>query len=179
MTIDPEAIRREALAYPGHFRTLFIASVDREGMPHASYAPFVAFDGDYYVYISDTVQRTRNFMDTGRAGILFADDERDTVNPFARRRLSFQCQAEEIPHGTEPHRQVVRCFHESFGKYFKPLEELADFHLFCLHPIRGLYVKGFGLAFALEGVGLSEIRHLTGQGHRRRDGQPLPDPAAL
>lgn len=167
--LDLQTIHREALAYPSRHRTVTIATADRDGMPNISYAPYLALTGEFYIYVSDTVLRTRNLMDTGRASVLFADTERECQNLFARRRLSLECQVVEVPYGSDHYQLVIDCFHESFGSHFRPLTELSDFHLFQLHPVRGLYVKGFGLAYALEGENLGQIRHLTGNGHQRRE----------
>lgn len=167
-----EAVRQEALEFMAKFRAVMIATCDRQAYPSASHAPYVAVDGDFYIYVSELVVRTQHLLETGRASLLFAEDERDSPNLFARRRLSLICEAVEVCLPSDLAGKVFACFRERFGSQFTPLLELADFHLFRLHPLSGLYVAGFGRAFALEDEGLTTIRHLTGHGHRRRE-RPL------
>ncbi len=142
---------------------LHLATVDAEGRPHASYAPFVAGDGgrDMYVFVSELSQHTGNLRATACASALLIEDEAQAAEAFARRRLVFECSAELVGREAPLWRGIVDRFEARFGEIVDTLRQLKDFVLFRLHPESGLYVKGFGQAYRIEGDDLDRIHHIA------------------
>lgn len=169
----PTAKRQEILAeiesFRQRFKTLLMATVSDQGKPEASYAPY--FPGERftcYVYLSELAKHTQNLLATGRAGILFIEDEKleqnkPGSNPFARKRLSFDCLTESIPRDSQAWVEIMDGFSVTFGDFVEVIKPLTDFHLFRLKAQQGSYVKGFAQAFSIGGEGLSEIHHLRGR----------------
>ncbi len=141
--------------------SLQLATVDGDGRPHASYAPFVPSENDFYVYVSQLSAHTRNLLDTQRAGVLVIEDEGEAENPFVRRRLVFDCRATTIARDTPVWGEILDRFEQRFGDIVLTLRELRDFVLFRLRAESGVYVRGFGQAYRLEGEKLDRLHHIV------------------
>jgi putative heme iron utilization protein len=75
-------------------KTLVMATVDKNGAPNASYAPFVQRTPWLYVYTSARSKHTKNMAETTKASVMFIEDEARTRNFFAPERFTSQCDAE-------------------------------------------------------------------------------------
>jgi len=154
-----EALRRECRKFQDGFRSLLMATVDTSGLPRASYAPFVAEGfGMFYIYVSALSQHTCDLDQAPRAGVLLIEEEQQAQNIFARRRLSFDCEAGLIAREDALWGRTLDRFEARFGKLVATLRGLADFRLYRLTASSGGYVRGFGQAFSLQGPDLDEIR---------------------
>ncbi len=163
----------DVLAECGRFRiefaTLTMATVSKEGVPEASYAPYVVdADGAFFIYISELSQHTGNLRDTPKASVLFIENEDQAAHLFARRRLTLRCNCTPVPRSDPRWHQVLDDFKDRFGDLVDVLRELQDFHLFCLQPEAATYVRGFARAYELTGSDLQAIRHINDKGHRSR-----------
>lgn len=165
---DLEQVYAELQAFRAGFSTLLLATLNAEGEPDASYAAYVALDGDFYVFVSELSIHTKNLLEAGRASVLFIENEQEAAHLFARRRLTFQCQAEEVARENPTAEDILARFDAQFGALIATLRELQDFHLIRLRPHHARYVSGFAKAFVIDDVQLASIRHLRDQGHRRR-----------
>lgn len=164
--LDLDQVKKDYLALSESFKTVLLSTVSPEGMPEASYAPYVREHGQYYVYVSELAAHTLNMSHTPRAGLLFIEDETKAAHLFARKRVTFQCSAHEIERGGEQFELIMNRFQEKFGPFMNLLRNLQDFHLFCLRPRKGSFVQGFARAFAIEGEHMDQIRHLRDRGHQ-------------
>lgn len=162
-----DEVRQACRAFPDRFHTLHLATVDTEGQPEASYAPFVADAGHYWVYLSSLARHTRNLRDTARASVLFIEGEAEASHLFARERLTLACHAQEHVRGTPRFETVLDLFGERFGPFMQVIRPLQDFGLFKLQPVSGSYVAGFARAYTLSGDDLGDIHHRNDQGHQR------------
>ena len=130
------------------FRSVMMATVNQDGVPEASYAPYVTDDrGSYYVFVSGLARHTHDFKETGHVSLQFIENEDVARNPFARRRLTLLCDVSFVPPGSEQHAEMLGVFTQTFGRFVNTLRGLPDFQLFRLTPRCGLYVRGFGQAF--------------------------------
>lgn len=139
-------------------RSLILATLDADGAPQASPAPFVRdAAGRYYVFVSGLSPHTAHLAAGRAVGILLVEDETDALQPFARRRLSHTCATEEIGRGTTDWDARLAEFGERFGSVVDVLRGLPDFRLFRLTPEAGRFVRGFGQAYRVEGERLRPI----------------------
>lgn len=145
-------------------QSALLATVSLEGIPHASYAPVVPGNsGKYYIHISELAKHCHNLRANGRVSALFIDDEKDTANIFARRRLTLEGHAKEVPKNEAHWNEIMDRFAERFGDFFnQSLRNLGDFHTFELAFDSGTLVLGFGAAYRLSGKELGEIDWLSG-----------------
>ena len=143
------------------FSTLLMSTVSAEGIPDASYSPFVRMEDDcFYVYVSGLSRHTTNLEATGLVSVLFVEDERDAKQLFVRRRLSFDCRVELIPRDSATWKEVLEHFSRKFGDVIDVIQPLGDFKLFCIKPETGTYVRGFGRAYRVTGADLDSFEHI-------------------
>ena len=146
-----------------------MGTVNIEGVPDVSYAAYVAYEGDYYIYVSELSRHTQNLMDTGRVSLLFIENEDRARHLFVRQRMTLECKAQEVIRGTQRFESMMDRFAAKFGKFMQMLKGLSDFHLFRITPLQGSYVRGFAQAFRLEGKDLLQVSHVNDTGHRAQD----------
>ena len=152
----------EAAVFLGRFKTLQMATASATGEPEASYAPFVrAGDNAFFICVSDLSRHTGHLAANGRASILLVEDESEAAQLFARRRLVFECAAEQVERGTARWNAVMDLFERKFGEVIGLIRPLADFRVFALVPRRGVFVKGFGQAYRIAGSTLDALREVN------------------
>lgn len=152
----------EAAAFLGRFRTLQMATASATGEPEASYAPFVrAGDNTFFICVSDLSRHTGHLAANGRASILLIEDESEAAQLFARRRLVFECAAGQVERGAARWNAIMDLFEREFGEVIGLIRPLADFRMFALVPLRGVYVKGFGQAWRIAGPALDAFRRVN------------------
>ncbi len=161
-TKRPEQTLREIKDFQSGFRTLLMATVGSDGIPEASYAPFVDDEhANFFVYISELAKHTQNLKQTKRVSVLFLEAEDHTKNLFARKRLTYNCTVQLIERGTEHRSVTLQQFRDRFGQFVDTIEPLEDFLLFQLSPYEGNYVKGFGSVYRLAGSDLDRLQQVT------------------
>ncbi|MCK8062849.1 heme utilization protein HutZ [Vibrio sp. 1CM7H] len=147
-------------------RTLQLATVDAEGRPNVSYAPYVQNQEGYFVLISKIARHARNLLENSNVSLMMIEDEESSKQLFARKRLTFDAVANVVERDTEMWQQVVGQMKERFGEIIDGLSQLEDFVLFNLKPESGLFVKGFGQAYQVSGDDLVDFVHLQ-EGHKK------------
>lgn len=158
---DSARLALEAREFLARFKTLIMATLSTDGAPEASYAPFVrAQDDCFYVYVSGLSRHTGNLAASGVLSVLLIEDEGSVKQPFARRRLTFDCRAERIARESEPWHVIMAMFDEKFGNVMDLIRPLKDFELFRLRPQSGIYVKGFAQAYRISDAALKTVEHI-------------------
>ena len=147
-------------------RTLQLATVDAEGRPNVSYAPYVQNQEGYFVLISKIARHARNLLENPNVSLMMIEDEESSKQLFARKRLTFDAVANVVERDTEMWQQVVGQMKERFCEIIDGLSQLEDFVLFNLKPESGLFVKGFGQAYQVSGDDLVDFVHLQ-EGHKK------------
>ncbi|GAB6069037.1 heme utilization protein HutZ [Thiomicrorhabdus hydrogeniphila] len=174
-----QRIGHEFLKYVTSKQSLMLATVNDQGIPDVSYAPFVVDESfNVYVFISEIVERTRNLISNGKGSLLFIEDEQDAKHIFARRRATMQAKAQLLTPEEAKTPTLKTMFEEKFGDFINlELAGKSDFHLIKLVPYEGGLTKGFGLAFKLTGPKLCEVEHLK-KGHSNRNSEVKENGAA-
>lgn len=140
------------------FRSLILATVDGEGMPDASYAPYVRDEAkNFYLLASELATHTANLMKTKRSSVLFIENEGETSQIFGRKRLSFSCQVKEVDRECRQWTEIIGQMQAIHGEKVVTIASLADFHLFQLIPLRGRFVQGFGGIYEIAGANMAEV----------------------
>ncbi|WP_116644155.1 heme utilization protein HutZ [Salinivibrio sp. HTSP] len=147
-------------------RTLQLATVDAQGKPNVSYAPFIQREDGFYILISEIARHARNLQENPNLSLMMIEDEGSAKQIFARQRLSFDARAEMVERNTGAWQAGIDALKARFGDIIESLSGLEDFRLFRLVPENGLYVKGFGQAFQVGNDDLVDMVHLD-QGHRK------------
>ncbi|APC89333.1 heme utilization protein HutZ [Vibrio parahaemolyticus] len=147
-------------------RTLQLATVDSEGRPNVSYAPYVQNQEGYFVLISQIARHARNLLENPNVSLMMIEDEDSSKQLFARKRLTFDAVATVVERDTEMWQLVVGQMKARFGDIIDGLSQLEDFELFNLKAEKGLFVKGFGQAYQVSGDDLVDFVHLQ-EGHKK------------
>jgi len=159
---DQDHSRAQARAWEliNNSRSLSLSTVNEEGIPLASYAPFWRDpDGRFHILTSDLSAHTSN-LKLGKADILIIEDEGQSTEIYARERLNFSCTCREIARSADDFDVVVTALGERQGEIVKMLCSLSDFRLFQLTPAHGVLVLGFGKAYEINSH-LEIARHIT------------------
>ncbi|MDU8924923.1 heme utilization protein HutZ [Pasteurellaceae bacterium LIM206] len=147
-------------------RTIMLATLDKEGNPNVSYAPFVINNGEYQVLISTIARHARNLLECPKVSLMIIEDESKSRQIFARHRLTFDGAARVVERHSDEWRQSLAALKARHGDLIDELAGLEDFKLFSFKPERGLFVKGFGQAFQVSTDDLVDVVHLE-QGHQK------------
>ncbi len=128
-------------------RSVILSTLDNDGLPHASYAPFIRdHKGRFHVYVSSLAKHATTLAN-GQAGVMLIADESDTKQIFARNRLTFECTLEVLERDSATSSKTLTEFRQTYGPVIDMLTSLPDFILFRLTPSQGVYVTGFGQAY--------------------------------
>ncbi len=155
---DPVTRARLAAAHLLESRhSLVLASIDDQGEPLVSTCPFARDGEDFLIAVSGLAAHGASLARGGIVSVMLLEDEQQTRQPFARQRLSFRCEVEALVE-PEARCEVFDALHRRFGAVAKTLEQLSDFRAYCLRPLDGRFVMGFGAAYRFDGGALDAMR---------------------
>ncbi len=130
-------------------RSVILGTIDENGNPLSSYAPYVYTEGSFQILVSFMAKHTHNLKYRKRASVMLIEDESATKQIYARDRLTIECEATVIEPETECWNHTINTLRERHGKIVDVLWGLNDFILINLKPVRGSYVNGFGSAYSV------------------------------
>ncbi|WP_454047011.1 pyridoxamine 5'-phosphate oxidase family protein [Chryseobacterium sp. Marseille-Q8038] len=148
-------------------KSIILATVDAEGNPNSSYAPFVQVDQTFYILVSFMAKHTKNLADGRKTSIMFIEDESATKQIYARERLTIEAATSQIERDSEVWNTVVAQLKETHGKVVEVISEMGDFILIALQPVKGSYVNGFGSAYFVD-ANLEIVEHRNDVNHQSK-----------
>ena len=158
--LSQEALVHAYQTFSDPFKSVILGTVSAAGQPQASYAPFVKDEiGNLYIFVSGLSAHTQNLTATGKVSALFVEDEAQTPQIFARKRLSYNCTATLVARDSEHWQTLAQQFENRFGNIIEVMKGLADFRIFQLQPQSGRFVLGFGAAYDVDPNDLSQLIH--------------------
>ena len=160
--ISRKELSDQCLEFICQFHSVLIGTSNASGEPDVSYSPVIYHDSRFYILISQLSSHTGYLYQRPTAALLFIEDERDSEQIYARRRLSFSCSAQPCKRDDQTWRTLIPLFRNQFGPIIDTLTGLNDFVLFQLQPTQGRWVTGFGRAYGFSGVDFREPEHLGG-----------------
>lgn len=131
-------------------KSVILATVDAEGNPNSSYAPFVQVGNTFYILVSFMARHTKNLSEGRKTSIMFIEDESAAKQIYARERLTIEAANSQIERDSETWNNVVVKLKEAHGKVVDVISEMGDFILIALQPVKGSYVNGFGSAYFVD-----------------------------
>ncbi|TEW54163.1 heme utilization protein HutZ [Psychromonas sp. RZ22] len=155
----------EIQEFKENIKTLQLATVNADGKPNVSYAPFVYTEDGYYVLISEIARHTQNILVNPSVSLMLIEDESTAKSLYARTRLTFDATGVVVPRQTEKWAKLIVLMQQRLGDTVNGLSQLADFKLIHLQPEQGLFVKGFGKAYQVSSDELVDFVHLE-KGHQ-------------
>ena len=158
---EKQSLEQSFANFKQSVKTLQLSTLTAEGKPNVSYSPFVVDkQGNFYIFVSQLASHTQDLLANPQASILLIQDEAETRQIFARRRISYQCDVEVVSNESKGYQKMLDALEARFGNVVQLLRTLPDFILFRLKPTQGQYVKGFGKAYTIKGEGLLELEHI-------------------
>jgi putative heme iron utilization protein len=156
-------LRNDPWELIGSLQSLILSTINSDGTPHSSYAPFIEKEHRFYISLSAKSTHSQNIMQTPTVSILFIEDESQSSNIFARKRVTFDAAVKPIERGSIIFNGTMTLFEDKFGEMAAIYRTMSDFHLFELIPIRGRAVFGFGQAYDFKdgtfgSVGVSRVK---------------------
>jgi len=148
-------------------KSIILATVDAEGNPNSSYAPFVQVDETFYILVSFMAKHTKNLADGRKTSIMFIEDESATKQIYARERLTLEATTSQIERDSLVWNTVVAKLKENHGKVVEVISGMGDFILIALQPVKGSYVNGFGSAYFVNS-NLEIIEHRNDVNHQSK-----------
>ena len=143
-------------------KSLMIASINGDGSPLISYAPFVEKEGAFYIFISYLAEHTANLIERPQASIMMTADESNTPNLFVRARVRYEVDVSVIEREDALFDEVLVELEHRQGKIVSLLKTLGDFYLICLRATRGNLVIGAGAAYRFT-PGLIDFEQVSGR----------------
>lgn len=131
------------------FQTVLMATSTPDGEPEISYSPYVIVDRVLYVFLSDLSLHTGNLKSNPRASLLFIEDESQSKNLHARRRVTYHARAVLLARDDPDWEKMLIQMENRFGEIIPLLKSLNDFHLFAMHTEDAILVRGFADAHTL------------------------------
>ncbi len=150
------------------YQSVVLGTLGSNGYPFSSYAPFY-YDGEQvYIFISNMATHAKNIQTTPRASALFIEDENQSENIFARKRISLQCDVTSLSREDERFNPVMKQFQQKFdASMVTMLMGMKDFNLYALKPVYGEATFGFGEAYHIGGEKMNTLVRRTGNsGHK-------------
>lgn len=148
-------------------KSVVLATVDVEGNPNSSYAPFVQDGHTFYILVSFMARHTKNLAEGRKTSMMFIEDESATKQIYARERLTIEATTSQIERDSETWNNVVTKLKEAHGKVVDVISEMGDFILIALQPVKGSYVNGFGSAYFVDS-NLEIIEHRNDVNHQSK-----------
>lgn len=151
------------------FQSAVIGTIDGNGLPFPSYAPFVHNHHRYYIFISDIAAHAENIKRTKTASLFFIEDESRSSNIFARKRIALQCKATLISREESAFAVVMNEFGKKFDEsMIAMLIRMSDFNLYELKTIAGEATFGFAEAYSIGGEEMETlVARQGGSGHSK------------
>ena len=144
--LDTQQVLDDCLNLQQGFNSVLLSTVNQQSEPLASYAPYVAYKGGFFVFVSELALHTQNMLTTKRASLMFIENEEQAKNPYARQRAVIQAQVylveDEVLINT-----LFSIMEQRHGGTINLLKTLSDFKMLELRPKHGRYIVGFGKAY--------------------------------
>jgi putative heme iron utilization protein len=157
---DHQTTQRDFETLRNSLKTAQLATVDSDGNPESSYAPYIWIEQACYLYLSDLAKHAKNLTANPAISLLFIEDEKSARNLFARRRIILKGEVRQVARESPLFQTAMAEFRRQFGDFIDVIEPLQDFRLFQINPQSGRFIRGFAQAFELTGPGLNQIAHI-------------------
>lgn len=131
-------------------KSVILGTLDANGIPNSSYAPFVQVGNSFYILVSFMARHTKNLRDIKKVSAMFIEDESATKQIYARERLTIDAVTSQVERDSALWDEIIENLKQRHGKILDILAPMEDFILIALHPVKGSYVNGFGSAYFVD-----------------------------
>lgn len=146
--------------------SIILSTVDTEGVPTASYAPYTRKDNKFYILVSFMAKHAKNLQNGKPVSAMFIEDESATKQIYARERLTLNVTTQTIERDSDLWKEIVGQLKTAHGKVVEMISEMKDFNMVELTPVNGGYVNGFGSAYFVN-ENLEVVQHRNDVDHQK------------
>jgi len=139
------------------YQSTILGTIGENDYPFGSYAPCYYDGKSIYIYISNITTHAQNINRYPKVSALFIEDEGQSKQIFARKRISLQCDAHLIKRDSVEFDEIMQTFIQKQGKTLSMLLKMEDFNLYQLSIVYGEATFGFGDAYFLGGENMDEL----------------------
>ena len=141
--------------------TVMLGTVSETGIPNVSYAPFIMDEAkNIYIFVSKLSIHTDNLQTNPKASVMLIEDETKSKQIFARRRLTYSCNATAIDKNSTEWDYLANKFDKKFGNIVCMFRNLPDFNIIKFTPYNGLFVMDFGAAYKITSNNLNQLIYI-------------------
>lgn len=162
---ESDKISAEIEEFISNFGSVLLGTVNDEGQPNITYAPFLKYENENYIYISEIGDHYNNLKDNGKLEVSFLEDESKAKAITVRGRVRYTSGFEFLPRD-EKFEKVMDVFVEKAGNTMDIIRKMEDFHLVKLNFLEGRFVKGFGQAYTITPEGKIEQMTVDKAAHK-------------
>ncbi|MDX1452925.1 MAG: pyridoxamine 5'-phosphate oxidase family protein [Oleiphilaceae bacterium] len=156
--LDMENVIRQHIE---QLQSLQLATLNDSGYPEISYAPFILHENAFFILLSELASHYSNLNRDARCSVMLIEDEHKAPNPFARTRLTLQCEARFVTRQDPLRATVITRMQARHGETVNVLDGLPDFHLCRLEIAHGRFISGFAKAYTFNRFKIDRCQHIA------------------
>ncbi len=141
-------------------KTIVIGARGDTDQPEMGVTPFIRHDGGLFIYPSRLSAHVRAALAHGKGQFMLIEDEQMAQNIWARVRLKFDADINEINRNDASFEPLCDEFATVHGATMGLIRNFTDFHMLRLRPRSGVLVTGFARAYRVEGEKFAITEHL-------------------
>lgn len=143
-----ERIEKEISEFKKGFKSVVMATLTKDGLPFASYAPLAQTEEGNFIYISEISDHYGNLVANNVLDVLFVADEDNSPSISFRRRVRYKSVATLIE--KDEYGEKILDMLEKKDRMVAMTRKMTDFHLFKIDFKEGRYVNGPGRAYDID-----------------------------
>ena len=141
-------------------KTILLTARGASDHPEMGVTPFIRHEDALFIYPSRLSAHVRAVLARGQGQFLLIEDEQAAQNIWARVRLKFDADIDEIARQDTLFAPLCDAFAVAHGPTMGVIRDFTDFHMLKLLPVSGVMVLGFAKAYQPEGPMLDVAAHL-------------------
>ena len=141
-------------------KTILLTARGEFDQPEMGVTPFIQHGDALFIYPSRLSAHVRAVLARGQGQFLLIEDEQAAQNIWARVRLKFDADIDEIARQDAKFAPLCDAFATAHGPTMGLIRDFTDFHMLRLRPRSGVLVTGFARAYRVEGADFTITEHL-------------------
>jgi putative heme iron utilization protein len=141
-------------------KTILLTARGESDQPEMGVTPFIRHGDALFIYPSRLSAHVRAVLARGQGQFLLIEDEQAAQNIWARVRLKFDADIDEIARQDALFAPLCDAFAAAHGPTMGVIRDFTDFHMLRLRPRSGVLVTGFARAYRVEGADFTITEHL-------------------
>jgi len=148
--IAEQSVANEMRHFIDQKKILMLSTLDSNGEPYASCAPFAVANAAFYVPLNGIAAQAVNLQtNPPPAMVLLIEDDGKARTEAVRTRVIYQVVAQLVQFDDSAWDEGIAVLAQRHGDRLLSLSQFNDFRLFRLTTVRGRFISGTGQVYAL------------------------------